>query len=136
LLNDAYDKVEKQKKREEREQRKQNAERERDRREDAAQRKQNAERERERREDAAHCSAAAASSAIINDKEPDATEDATRLKLIQLISSYMQQLDPCIPLERVTLRDLKQAVMPHFDNWVPLSFSFSLWLLFVFSLLP
>jgi hypothetical protein len=42
----------------------------------------------------------------------------TRLKMTQLISSFMQQLDPSIPLESVTLRDLKQAVMPHFDNWV------------------
>ena len=113
MLNDAYDKVEKQKKGEERERRKRDAERERERREDAAQ-------------------LPAASKAIINEKETEATEDAIRLKLTQLISSYMQQLDPSISLERVTLRDLKQAVMPHFENWVPLFFLVGCCLCFLF----
>ena len=123
MLNDAYEKAANGQKREERERRSQDA----------------------KTRPPLHGSSAVASSASVRESENEreklesfvnlepVTKEArqakearvaagraatTRLKMTQLISSFMQQLDPSIPLESVTLRDLKQAVMPHFDNWV------------------
>jgi hypothetical protein len=117
LLNDAYEKAANGQKREERERRSQDA----------------------KTRPPLHGSSAVASSASVRESENEreklesfvnlepVTKEArqakearggTQLILKQIISSFMQQLDQSIPLESVTLRDLKQAVMPHFDNWV------------------
>ena len=117
MLNDAYEKAANGQKREERERRSQDA----------------------KTRPPLHGSSAVASSASVRESENEreklesfvnlepVTKEArqakearggTQLILKQIISSFMQQLDQSIPLESVTLRDLKQAVMPHFDNWV------------------